>query len=199
MVLLLRRAIVLAATCVACASSRSGNPPEPVPPPRGALPPRLDPAPGPGPEEPPERRFPVLEARARREAARRDADARQQGVELVEVPGQDPCAQLSAHERVSCPLSSTSVTEVEEIPGGVRLHFRPGSVKADHLIQVFACQDALARVGGGAPICPFVDRDTRHQVRDRRGRVMADLIPASGASLRTLRERVRVAFPKATP
>jgi hypothetical protein len=117
---------------------------------------------------------------------------------MLDAPFVDSCSELPPELRMSCPIRGGDVQELESIPDGVRLYFRAGSTTAARMRQVVGCQTALARVSAQAPaLCPFLDAGTQKVVRERRGRVTVDLIEADRAQVEGLRERVRVAFPRA--
>lgn len=199
----LSRLLLLGTLSYAACAGQRARPPEPVPPPRGTPPPRLDPHPpaarAPGPTETAQQQFPVLEGAARREERARRAEEAQRRLELVEPPARESCAEVPPEQQRRCPYPAVAVEMLEEIPGGVRLHFRRSSVQAAAIRAVVRCQTALARERPIEPLaCPFLVGRTDQAILERQGgRVVAELTVAVEEDVRELRDRAAGAFPRA--
>jgi hypothetical protein len=193
----LTAAIVLACAGKPAAQQAAAIPDEP--PPRGAPQPRLGALPPPPPArasetvDENERRFPIMEHQLRKERQKR---AGMQVTGRVEVKSDNPhaCDGLQAEEKIECPLRDPhAVLSISDLPRGVRVSLRTGTVAPEKLQQLFACHASLAvarpKTSGA---CAFLDARTEAEVTARDGHVDVDLERASEAD--KLRQQVRAAL-----
>jgi hypothetical protein len=141
-----------------------------------------------------EERFPILEGQQRKERQKR---AQVPIAARVEVRGTDvtrACDGLTAEEKTECPLHDPkAVVGIGDLPTGVRVSLRAGSVVPEHLEQLFACQRTLAVARPQAPTaCPFLDAHTATDVVLRPGRVDVEL--ERSRDIDKLRQQVRAAL-----
>jgi hypothetical protein len=169
------------------------------PPPKGAPQPRLGALPPPPPArasetiDENERRFPINEHRLRQERARRAA---MQVSGRVEVKTDNPhaCDGLPPEEKTECPLRDPkAVLSIGDLPKGVRVSLRAGTVSPERLQQALACHLSLAGTRPQAPTpCPYLDPRTEAEVTVHDGRIDVDLEHPSEAD--RLRRQVRTAL-----
>jgi hypothetical protein len=170
------------------------------PPPKGAPQPRLGQLPPPPPSranetaDENERRFPINEYQLRREREKRAA---LQVTGRVEVKGSDnahACEGLASEEKIECPLRDPrAIQSITDLPRGVRVTLKPGTVAPEKLQQMFACQLSLAAARpqtSGA--CGFLDARTEVEVNAQAGRLEVEL--ERSAEVDRLRQQVRAAL-----
>jgi hypothetical protein len=147
-------------------------------------------------------RFPTGQAAARRRAEQQTDLDEQRRQELVNDPDNavsGACSDLSAEQRLSCPLSPDTVEAIEPISRGVRMRMRQGTA-ADSVTRALDCQASVAQVQPERPpLCSFADGSIEHRVSEREGRVHVELlVPTPDLDAADgLRARVRAAFPRA--
>jgi len=196
---LLAAGIALACAGKPAAQQAARMPDEP--PPRGAPQPRLGALPPPPPArasetvDENERRFPIMEHQQRKERQKR-AGMQQQVTGRVEVRSDAPhaCEGLPAEEKIECPLRDPgAVVSISDLPRGVRISLRTGTVTPEKLQQLFACHASLVTARpktSGA--CGFLDARTEAEVTARDGHVDVDL--ERPTEVNRLRQQVRAAL-----
>jgi hypothetical protein len=77
----------------------------------------------------------------------------------------DACNAVSTEGKTECPVRrAAGVAYVVDIPGGVRVGYRP-DVSTEDLRQIFVCQKSLAMAQPDLPTtCPFIDASTKVNV-----------------------------------
>jgi hypothetical protein len=143
-------------------------------------------------------RFPSREAdvRERERAAARRAPP----PPPLPLEGEALCRTVGAEARTTCPYQLGQVAALEEIPRGVRVRYRKGSVDAETLRAAFDCQEGLARVSPSSPpLCPplLEGGAVRTIGEGRGGTTFVDVTVSGRGDVATLREQVRTAFPDA--
>jgi hypothetical protein len=107
----------------------------------------------------------------RRPQERERATARRR-LALLQARSVGDCSDHTAQERLTCPLlTQVELVAVADIPGGVRLRYRPSSISFERMQRMLGCQAAMARLEPEAPpLCRFFDARTSKRLRQEKAR-----------------------------